>query len=37
MADAELTLDSFRYFVGRLASRNPSDRVRIASGLPAEE
>ena len=27
MADAELTLDTFRYFVGRLAPRNPRDQL----------
>ncbi len=37
MADTELTLEAFRYFVGRLASRDPGDLVQIASGLSAEE
>jgi len=37
LADAELTLETFRYFVGRLASRDPGDLVRIASGLSADE
>jgi len=36
MADAELTLETFRYFVGRLAPRDPGDLVRIASDLSAE-
>ena len=37
MPDAELTLETFRYFVGRLAPREPGDLVRIASGLSANE
>ena len=37
MADAELTLETFRYFVGRLASREPGDLVRLAGGLSADE
>jgi DNA polymerase III epsilon subunit-like protein len=37
MPDAELTLETFRYFVGRLASRDPGDLVRTASGLSADE
>jgi DNA polymerase III epsilon subunit-like protein len=31
MADAELTLDTYRYFVGRLAPRDPGDRLSPAS------
>jgi DNA polymerase III epsilon subunit-like protein len=27
MADAELTLDTFRYFIGRLAPRDPGDQL----------
>jgi len=37
MADAELTLETFRYFVGRLASREPGDLLRLAGGLSADE
>jgi hypothetical protein len=32
MADTELTLDSFRHFIGRLAPRDAIDRLDSSSG-----
>ena len=37
MPDTELTLETFRSFVGRLAARDPGDLVRTAAGLSADE
>jgi hypothetical protein len=36
MADAELTLETFRYFIGRLALREPADWLPEAKDLAVE-
>jgi len=36
MADAELTLEAFRYFIGRLALRDPADWIPAARDCPVD-
>ena len=36
LADARLTLETFRHFIGRLAPRDPSDAATPADPAPAE-
>ena len=37
MADADLTLETFRYFVGRLAPRDPSELVADPASRSSED